>query len=126
MKTAHTPTPWNLSANGNINYADRIIVHGTHINGHDIRNPAYANPKQLLAQDDGGEANAAFIVKAVNCHDGLVRALEDALEAVEYQLKSLVSEHRMYPNGDIQQGDIDEADELLIKVNVALAKAKGE
>jgi hypothetical protein len=77
--TDHTPTPWRV------------------ISGDDYYIAADAYPKEFIGHFKGddtgdyvayvgnrpkdfGEANAAFIVKAVNNHDALVKALEDLLE----------------------------------------------
>lgn len=81
MKPTHTPTPWSITPDGDITAAcvdNSIIVHGSAINAYDVRNMAFENPRQLRAKDDGGAANAAFIVRAVNSHQALIDALEQA------------------------------------------------
>lgn len=116
MKNLHTPTPWAIKASEKTRvYRDEPIM----------ASAILADTGSKMLPVTVQEANAAFIVLACNTHQILVDALEDAREAVEFQLKSLAAEYRMYPNGDIQQGDIDEADELLVKVNIAIAKAEG-
>lgn len=69
-KTAHTPTPWRIE--------DDTIKAGkndTHL--FDI----YECPGLGVA----AEANAAFIVRAVNSHDTLVEALETLVEVCPCQ-----------------------------------------
>jgi hypothetical protein len=63
----HTPTPWA---------ADPDDREGYEWNVHIVE---AARPHMRIAFTSNGpdsEANAAFIVKAVNAHDGLVEALE--------------------------------------------------
>lgn len=87
--TKHTPTPW-------VNNGEGIIV----CNDGDV-----FTMSTTLLDDKEREANAAFIVKAVNCHDELVEALEIAY-------KNLSG----YEKGSITG----------IKISAALTKAKGE
>ncbi len=72
---AHTPTPWHITTNPH-NEGDGTfyIVDGT-INAVSVAQ---------LETDDSvrDEANAAFIVRACNAHDGLVDCLTDALEVI--------------------------------------------
>lgn len=77
----HTPTPWNLDS-------DDI---GMWIN-------AECNPIPLAKMctknnAHSHEANAAFIVRAVNSHDALVGALEDAKQALGVARASLKTAH---------------------------------
>jgi hypothetical protein len=73
----HTPTPWAL----NLNWVGHV---------YDVAGPDY-QPICMVALDEHHHdvrlANAAFIVKAVNAHEALVEALEDArLELEAYEL----------------------------------------
>lgn len=87
----YTPTPWHFSDDGWEIYSE----------------PSYQSVAQLLAVPEV-EANADFIVRAVNSHDALVKALHkaagvlsgedtnkraliDALEAIKAALASLAS-----------------------------------
>ena len=67
MSAAHTPTPWQV-ANGS---PLLIGCDGFWIAG------------MMGLQGEIGEANARFIVRAVNCHDQLVEALENYMFAEE-------------------------------------------
>ena len=71
----HTPTPWAVGARAflRVETSDGKTVATTGSDS-DLR--------------DQWEANAAFIVKAVNAHDALVEALEDLLSDVERQMKN--------------------------------------
>lgn len=71
--TEHTPTPWNAS--------------NQYLYGGLLESPLpIASGKKEWATDTGGPchqeavANAAFIVKAVNNHEALVKALEEIAE----------------------------------------------
>lgn len=64
-QTSHTPGPWHYTDYGNIeDMAGRVIVPVGYIYAHDVRNIAYENPKQLVAEDDGGSKNAHLIAAA--------------------------------------------------------------
>lgn len=78
----HTPTPWTVDK---VHFSGECHLHGP--NGEEFA---------LLYVSDGAddpepypaEANAAFIVKAVNNHDALVEALEDLISDAERQMKN--------------------------------------
>lgn len=66
----HTPAPWRVEADEK----------GGEIQGYDIR----TDSEEIVGQEGIlggpiGEANAAFIVRAVNAHEALVDALRGAL-----------------------------------------------
>ena len=68
----HTPTPWKL---------DDIAPHDPKWEAFEIWNEKAT--REMIANGAGranirvfGKANAAFIVRAVNAHDGLVKALQ--------------------------------------------------
>lgn len=71
--TPHTPTPWEAWPDGPEN---RL--------GYRIAQPG---PNVVLARVDwkalNKEANAAFIIRAVNNHDALVEALRELLGGIE-------------------------------------------
>ena len=70
--TEHTKTPWAF----HINKDDGCIVYG--INPDDMDEICYVS----AGFDEGiDEANAAFIVKACNCYNDLVAALEGLQDA---------------------------------------------
>lgn len=62
-QTAPTPTPWVISP-----YFSARIEHGTR---------AIATTMMADSTDEEADANAAYIVKAVNCHVILVGALKE-------------------------------------------------
>ena len=70
----HTPTPWGLNPDDRPGMAWNVeIVEG---DNPDMRIAFMANGRH-------SEANAAFIVKAVNNHDALVKALQGAMVVLE-------------------------------------------
>lgn len=71
MNSKHTPTPWHLGGTKN------MIVFAE--DGWAIANAVVHHNKSGFEKM---EANAAFIVKAVNCHEELICALEDCQETV--------------------------------------------
>ena len=108
MKTKHTQVPWNQ------NEENTLIIEGCdhrlsicevhdHSDTSDVHNAQEA------------EANAEFIVRAVNNHDVLVGAIDELF-------KQCVMMHKYY-------GEIDntrEADNAINTAKALLAKAKGE
>lgn len=94
-KTAHTPTPWavedpfgpeqySIVQDGLAAYDWQFIAHvpvGNLVDGEFPRMQA--------------EANAAFIVRAVNSHDALVSALEEAREELRYLMHSSMSDEQI-------------------------------
>ena len=72
---SHTPTPWNLG------YTGRCILREIPgmCDGEDGYAVAITSAHSLLTPSEA-KANAAFIVRAVNSHDALVRALEEMIE----------------------------------------------
>lgn len=95
MTTQHTPTPWKCAA--------RPGPCGTHL-------LCIASANDLLIADiwGGSEANAAFIVRAVNAHDELVAALRGVLVWADRYRPPLSPD----------------SIEMLERVRAALAKAK--
>ena len=74
METKHTPTPWKAEKG-------RTVMHvtGQHFVVCQISTTGYRGdtPEDKRMYAERAEANAAFIVRAVNAHDELVAALED-------------------------------------------------
>jgi len=85
MTQKHTPLPWILNKDTNdiVDTSSRMIARGYEIHGHDVVDEAYSSRKVLKAQDDGGTANAAFIVRACNNHYSAKALIERLLK--EYQ-----------------------------------------
>ena len=80
----HTPTPW---ATFGWKDGSTCGIQGTQ--------PMHrvTSDNVFLVDDDKDMANAAFIVKAVNCHDELVEALKLAMDYVEeYGLVNVLCE----------------------------------
>jgi hypothetical protein len=83
----HTPTPWHIVSDGET--AELIV-----------RAPSREICHIQCASDENSPinalhaANAVFIVKAVNSHDGLVAALERALPLLEKHAHQFNHEHR--------------------------------
>lgn len=105
---AHTPTPWK--------------VYRTPSGA--IRGIGEANGDGILDHHGGfwrmgaeAEANAAFIVRAVNAHDDLIETLHEVAEFLDNQ-------------SDVEDGDYgvprpNRAMQLLIEVRNAISKAEG-
>lgn len=70
----HTPTPWFVAKcfSGDSCWC-RLIVSAP---APTLPNGDYKLEDCVIASGSVGEANAAFIVRAVNAHEGLVRALK--------------------------------------------------
>lgn len=104
MTTQRTPTPWKIFADGeNID----IRPENNEITICTIQNEDYL-PSAIEKR------NAAFIVKAVNCHDELVQALEECLQNNVNDLLDT----------DMTADEIEGCGHV-IKARKAIAKAKG-
>lgn len=66
--TKHTPTPWEVNGDTYVTVNSLIIAH------------CKQHGNTTL---EDAEANAAHIVKAVNCHDDLVEALDMVAKAID-------------------------------------------
>lgn len=106
----HTPTPWKVMADpdnaGKHPFHDRrwIVSGNPEIEfGHDPRphNWSIRNGSLICEMRDSAENNAAFIVRAANCHEELLAALKDILGQVDH--------------GDFQINGEKEAREALAK-----------
>lgn len=76
---SHTPTPWFI--NGPWHIQSQTDIEGYRANGEPI--PALPKIIAKLTPIVEREANAAFIVRACNAHEELVKALRYALECLE-------------------------------------------
>ncbi len=87
--TTHTPTPWRQSRQG-----------------HDILHDGKG--EKVLVGICTDPNNAAFIVRACNAHELLIREFQNLLETA------------------IMRGNLKEGEDLVRSARHALAKAKGE
>lgn len=79
-KTEHTPTPWGIERT-----RDTMWIGPMRPDGHKVasivfyvhRGPDYIDEHNMRA-----EANAEFIVNAVNSHDEMLAALKDAKDTI--------------------------------------------
>ena len=74
----HTPTPWRISS-----------VTSRYIESHDGEIIGTAYPETMMDDYPVACANAAFIVKAVNCHEELLEAckqMRDMLLSCGYEI----------------------------------------
>lgn len=110
---AHTELPWAVSEC-------------------EIYHPGSHTPVALALDAGNGEANAAFIVQAVNSHDDLVAALQDAREFVQMNVDELLASCCITgPDGKPDRSTIDHMDKVAIddaegclaKIDAALTKA---
>ncbi len=70
MSGKHTPTPWSVPKTDTV----AVVAEG---NDYERRRRVVTRTLYKPHQRARAEANAAFIVKAVNAHDKLVKALEE-------------------------------------------------
>lgn len=101
MKEQVTPLPWDYIVGKTL-----IHIETRHDNAAGAGMPICSLPKR-------DEANAAFIVRAVNSHEALVSALEDAIATAE----GLSSQQAMHDDWYLP---------VLEKCKSALALAKGK
>jgi hypothetical protein len=103
----HTPTPWEALASFDDEPGIPIIGLRLDDEGNALHTPTnglVAVACQLPTEIDAGdysraEANAAFIVKAVNSHDALVTALRDILDNTHVgKAGQIVTERSKYGN----------------------------
>jgi hypothetical protein len=109
----HTPTPWrttktqpNVVCNSG---GDKWIARAT---------IGHSKSPRFIADADIAEANAAFIVKAVNCHDDLLNELE-VRDGDLYMLRKAVEA------GDPKAELLVRIDTMIRETKIALAKAEG-
>jgi hypothetical protein len=111
METKHTPTPWKVNDCRDSGWMDNAIY---------IAKDSGENLARVYKDYGNVEANAAFIVRAVNAHDELVAKLS----AVQSILNSLTIGTQTTAFGRDRSNALrDEANRI---INSALAKARGE
>lgn len=80
-RVAHTPTPWTYHLGRGANPRFHIQTAG----GYQIASTTeLARHAQAHTENEQREANAAFIVRAVNSHEALVAALHQMVQMVEF------------------------------------------
>lgn len=79
-QSKHTPTPWTA-----VQYNDNKILLAHQPS--DMQQPEVFISDMTCKADEieANEANAAFIVKAVNCHDDLIEALKFYADKASYE-----------------------------------------
>jgi cell division protein ZapA (FtsZ GTPase activity inhibitor) len=107
-RVMHTPTPWKT-------LKGRTVLHimGAHHGVCQISTTGYkgSTRAELKEYAERAEANAAFIVRAVNCHDELVAALEKARRQL----------HRCMT---VSGNDTEYADAAVEYIDAALSRTK--
>ena len=103
MTQSHTKTPWRVRDSG------RSWIDITQ----EMSKFEIAHIKALTHNRKEYEANAAFIVKAVNCHDELMDALENAIDMLRFHCQP----------SNAMAGEYMDA---LNQADAALAAAKGD
>jgi N-dimethylarginine dimethylaminohydrolase len=107
MTHTHTPGPWRVV--DSLNTIDCIGIYGPHsVLVAEIRDPESVKPEERAQEEETMRDNAAFIVRACNAHDELVKALEKV---------------RIFVNGDRSPADMSTATFIIDK---ALALAGGK
>ncbi len=118
-KPQHTPTPWKLGEEANA-WKEREI----------LAQPLKSEPWHHITQPMKA-TDAAFIVRAVNQHDGLVRenaamrlAHEEMLEALK-EAQKIISTAREYFPKSIKNTDRFNLENTCACIGTAIAKAEG-
>ena len=121
-KPKHTPTPWEVLGNGKQVFGKDHLV---------------ANCEVCLTEQDDDldgydedetrcTANAEFIIRACNCHDKLVEALEDALTVIN-DLDKLGAFYQWGQRPSCALLDrLQKKPAKLSRIEAVLAEAKGE
>lgn len=99
-QTKHTPTPWKVVKHSNFNLFDSTDHHTFAIE--------LGGGSKVALLGDNQEANAAFIVKAVNAHEELL----DTLYIVKCSLEAF--------------DQTDSMKRIINNIKQALARAEGE
>jgi hypothetical protein len=103
MKPQHTPPPWQMEID-----TELVYVLGKSKSG---ETEVICEAGSIGNQDLQAQANAALIVRAVNCHDDLIKTVE-ALQTALYRQSGFVTQIK---------------DEKLVSDSIQLLKrAKGE
>ena len=69
MTTPRTPIPWTVESQGT-----RINICGINESGGEFQNDYVVTTMDFVSGPD--EANAEFIVRAVNCHEELIKTIQ--------------------------------------------------
>jgi hypothetical protein len=124
----HTPTPWTLSREDDDGNQDPTTYVYIDIDGPEKE---WAHFAQIVVRMDHenidykeGLGNAALVIRAVNSHDDLVKALEAMIELCENASLDAFKNGVTDPTGSVDQGDVY-AGEFIQQSREALAKAKG-
>ena len=114
-ETKHTPTPWALvpQSDGSAMLA-REYETGQQMNPKGLRLIAHVLARGNTLSED--EANAEFIVRAVNAHDGLLELAAEAMWGRDYPQGGSI--YKTYESLSYQDKEIHRKE--------ALAKARGE
>jgi hypothetical protein len=111
----HTPTPWRVEDGTDLIWgACDQDDHSTYGMGYPICEGKLGYWGDRRADRGERDANAAFIVKAVNSHEALVKALRDIIEANNDFRKAMPEKW----DGDPLQDAIDSAAKLLLADDV--------
>lgn len=114
-KVEHTPTPWTYGDSDHNHNAVVMTEGGNIIALCPKHGVGFTKPGEV-APWHNANANAAFIVQAVNSHQALVEALKDALAWTQTDLESIED---ITPNELMLTARLD-------TLNAALHLAKGE
>jgi hypothetical protein len=112
MSAQHSPFPWSINREGRIDDADGEFVTFVSLQR------GYVSSRK---SDPIAEANAAFIVRAVNAHDELVAALRDCQRLFKEALPRFD-----WGRSALDANAIALLNEVPMAVRAALAKATGE
>lgn len=117
MTQKHTPTPWNSFDGGLDSFGIFSSVNKR------IGSIFYSKRQAGVCEGyEQAEANAAFIVRACNAHDGLV----GALSVVKRGIIGVLCDPDDKPCFQGSDGDRAEIQAVLDTIDRALAKARGE
>ncbi len=113
--SGHTKTPWRVEEGTDLIWGDcNPDDQTTYGMGYSIVSGHTAHHQRGKPSIDEREANAAFIVRACNMHDRLIRALEELHATVVGESPSLLNENS---GGNAR---------LAIEIEELLALAKGD
>ena len=117
MSGKHTPTPWSVPKTDTV----AVVAEG---NDYERRRRVVTRALYKPHQRARAEANAAFIVKAVNAHDKLVSALESAYRLL--QADDPTGALAQLPAGGAQCEELVEQAVAIIRTALASVKEPGE
>ena len=82
MKSQHAPTPWEIVRQSGDDKDDFLAIFAKAVNKQPVT-VLFMGGSDAHSAFKNYKANAAFIVKAVNCHEELIAALEAAIEQIK-------------------------------------------